>query len=273
MFFVKALWSLIINLDLIVIALLVLGTLRRWCNKTCSIQKPVMSAAAILLVFMLGDFPFSGRYILRHLEAQFPVIEVPQNTHGIVITGGSLCLFETDVRGSAVYHKTAGRLFDALKVAHAHPHIEIVFAGSKLESDEFLKLAPSLGVSHHRIKVVSNEHLSSLEAVAEEASKLTGDTKHKKWLLITSAYLMPRTLNIFHSNNCELIPFPVDYHTIGHAHDKRSASFLTRLSMSFQDRLGLIAWNIAWREIAGLCNLYLSGKTKTLFPKTDATKT
>ncbi len=272
MIFVKVLWSLVINLDLIVIALLTFGTLFKWCSKTCSMKKAVMSAAAILLVFMLGDFPFSGRDILRHLEARFPVIEVPHNILGMVITGGSLCLFETDVRGSAVYHKTAGRLFDALQVAHAHPHTEIVFAGSKLESDEFLKLAISLGISQKRIKVVSNENLSSLEAVAEEASKLTGDTKNKKWLLITSAYLMPRTLNIFQSNNCKLIPFPVDYHTVGHTHDKKPASFLTRLTMSFQDRLGLIAWNIAWREIAGLCNLRLSGKTKTLFPKIDAPK-
>ncbi len=112
-----------------------------------------------------------------------------------------------------------------------------------------------------------------MEDVAAQASKLIGDTKHKKWLLITSAFLMPRTLNIFQSNNCELIPFPVDYHTVGHTDDKKQASFLTRLAMSFQDRLGLIAWNIAWREIAGLCNLRLSGKTKTLFPKIDAAKT
>lgn len=273
MILVKALWSLVINLDLIVIAILVLGALRKWCNKACSLQKSVMGAAAILLVFMLGDFPFSGRDILRRLEEQFPVLEVPHNTHGLVITGGSLCLFETEVKGTAVYHKTAGRLFDALKVAHTHPNTEIVFAGSKLESDEFLKLATSLGVSKKRIRVVSDEQLHSLEAVAEEATKLIGDTKHKKWVLITSAFLMPRTLSIFQSNNCELIPFPVDFHTIGHIHDKKSTNFFKKLIMSFQDRLGLIAWNIAWREIAGLCNLRMSGKTKTLLPKIDASKT
>lgn len=273
MIVVKVLWSLIINLDLIVIMFLVLGALRSWCNKSCSLQKPVTSIAAILLIFMLGDFPFSGRDILRSLENRFPVIAVPQDTHGIVITGGSLCLFETDIRGSAVYHKTAGRLFDALKVAYAHPHTEIVFAGSKLESDEFLKLATSLGITNARIKVVSNEHLNSLEAVAEEATKMVGESKNHKWILITSAYLMPRTLNIFKSNNWDLIPFPVDYHTIGHTHDQKQAGFLTRLVMSFQDRLGLIAWNIAWREIAGLCNLRLNGKTKTLFPELNATKT
>lgn len=242
-------------------------------SKTCSLKKPAMFFSAITLLFILGDFPFSGRDLFRRLEMHFPVISVPHNTHGLVITGGSLCLFETDIKGSAVYHKTAGRLFDALKVAHAHPKTEIVFAGSKLESDEFFKLATSLGISNSRIRTISDEQLNSLEAVAEEAAKLIGDTKHKKWVLITSAFLMPRTLSIFQTNNCELIPYPVDFHTIGHTDDKKSARFFKKLFMSFQDRLGLIAWNSAWKEIAGLCNLRLSKKTKTFFPKINAEHT
>lgn len=273
MSFVKVLWSVVINLDLLVIALLAFGSVRLLCNKACSLQKPIMSISAILLIFMLGDFPFSGRDILRRLETHFPVLNVPHDVQGLVITGGSLCLFETDIRGSAVYHKTAGRLFDALKVAHAHPHTEIVFAGSKLESEEFLKLAISLGVSQKRIRTVCNEQLNSLEAVAEEAARLIGDTTNKKWVLITSAFLMPRTLSIFQADSCNLIPYPVDFHTIGHTQDKKPTTFLKRLFMSFHDRLGLVAWNIAWREIAGLCNLRLSGKTKTFLPHINAKQT
>ncbi len=274
---VKFLWSLIINLDLIVIAILVLGALRLWCcktlAKTCPKQGPVMAAAAILLVFMLGDWNFSGRDILRRLEAHYPVIEVPHDAFGIVITGGSLCLFETEIKGRAVYHKTAGRLFEALRVAHAHPHTAIIFAGTKMEGDEFLKLASALGIANQRIKIVSNELILSLEDAANDAVKLAGDAKSKKWLLITSAYSLPRTMSIFKANGWELTPFPVDFHTIGHIHDQKSVGFFPRISTSFQDRLGLVAWNSAWREIAGLSNLYISCKTKTFFPQNDATKT
>jgi len=117
---VKFLWSLIINLDLIVIAILAFGTLKIFFGKSGSRQKPVMAVCAILLIFMLGDWTFSGRDILRRLEAHYPVIELPEDIHGFVITGGSLCLFETDVKGTAVYHKTAGRLIEALRVSH-HP--------------------------------------------------------------------------------------------------------------------------------------------------------
>ena len=59
---------------------------------------------------------------------------------------------------------------------------------------------------------------------------------------------------------------------LGHSFDKKHPGFSTRLAASFQDRLGLVAWNIAWREIAGLSNLYLSGKTKTFLPIVNATK-
>ncbi len=270
---VKFLWSLIINLDLIVIAILVFGTLKLcFCCKTGS--KPrVMIVSALLFIFMLGDWAFSGRDILRRLEAHYPVIEAPEDIHGIVITGGSLCLFETDVKGTAVYHKTAGRLIEALKVVHAKPHAPIIFAGSQMESEEFLKLAHDLGIKSDRIKVVSDEKIHSLEAAAAEAANIAGDEKSKKWLLITSAFLMPRTMTVFKANGWELTAFPVDFHTIGHSFDKKHPGFLTRLAASFQDRLGLVAWNIAWREIAGLSNLYLSGKTKTFLPVVNAAKT
>lgn len=269
---VKLLWGLIINLDLIVIAILALGTLKLgFCSKICSKQKPVMTTCAILLIFMLGDWTFSGRDILRRLESYYPVIEAPQDIHGIVITGGSLCLFETKVRGDAVYHKTAGRLFEALKVIHARPHAEIIFAGSKMEGEEFLKLTSTLGIKKERIKVVNNENVYSLEAAAEEAVKLAGADKSKKWLLITSAFSMPRTVHVFKANSWDLMPFPVDFHTIGHSSDKEHPGFFTKLSVSFQDRLGLLSWNIAWREVAGLSNMYLSGVTKTFLPVKDAT--
>ena len=269
---VKFLWSLIINLDLIVIALLAFGSLRLYFGRSCSKQGSVIASAAILLVFMLGDWTFSGRDILRRLEAYYPVIEVPADVHGIVITGGSLCLFETDVKGTPVYHKTAGRLIEALKVAHAHPNAAIIFAGSKTESDEFQKLAIELGIASTRLRTVSNESINSLEDAAFEAANIAGDEKAKKWLLITSAFSMPRTMNIFKANNWNLNAFPVDFHTIGHNFDKMQPGFFTRLGASFQDRLGLVAWNIAWREIAGLSNLYFSGKTQTFLPKKDAAK-
>ena len=262
---VKFLWSLVINLDLIAVAILVLGLFYCSAKK----QKLVIVVPVILLVFMLGDWKFSGRDILRSLEAHYPAIEVPNDAYGIVITGGSLCLFETKIRGAPVYHKTAGRLVEALKIAHILPQTTIIFAGSKIESDEFLKLAIGIGITSNRIKVVSSEAVNSLEDAAIEAVKLAGNGKSKKWLLVTSAYTMPRTMNVFKASGWDLTPFPVDFHTIGI--DK--TDFITRLSASFVDRLGLLSWNIAWREIAGLSNLYISGKTNSFFPKNDANKT
>lgn len=272
MFLIKIIWALVINLDLIIIALLCISAIKSWRGQLGPKLKTLNGVAGIFLVFMLGDFPFSGRDVLRRLESHFPVIAVPSDIHGIVITGGSLCLYETEIRGEAVYHKTAGKLFDALKIAHAHPHAEIIFAGTFHEHVEFAKLATSLGISKSRIKVTDvDDKFGSLEAVAANATKIARDSKDKKWLLITSAFTMPRTLNIFQSHGWHLTPFPVDFHTIGHPHDKHPTGFLKRLILSFQDRLGLVAWNIAWREIAGLTNLRLSGKTKTFFPNSSTT--
>jgi len=272
---VKFFWSLIINLDLILIAVLAFCTLGLCCARAshaCPKKRSIAAVSAILLFFILGDWPYSGRDILRHLEGYYPVIEVPSDTFGIVITGGSLCLLETEARGSAVYHKTAGRMLEALKIAHAHPYARIIFAGSKTEGEEFLKLAIAVNVASERIKIVDDASIHHLEDAAVEAIKLAGDTKTQKWLLITSGFTMPRTVSIFRANGWELIPFPVDFHTVGHSSDKKSLPFLVRLTAGFQDRLGLLSWNCAWREIAGLSNLYISGKTTTFMPKIDAVK-
>ena len=78
---------------------------------------------------------------------------------------------------------------------------------------------------------------------------------------------MPRAMQIFHSEKWNVVAHPADYHTIGHAFDKKPISFLNRLMASYMDRLGLVAWNIAWREIAGLVNLRLSGKTESILPQ------
>jgi hypothetical protein len=74
-------------------------------------------------------------------------------------------------------------------------------------------------------------------------------------------------VQLFSSEKWNVVAHPVDYHTIGHDFDKKKISFFKRLTSSYMDRLGLLSWNIAWREIAGLVNLRLSGKTESILPK------
>lgn len=266
MFIMKFIWGVIINLDFLVILLLCLGGLRLACGKCCNIQPKVMALSALLLLFMLGDWPYSGRDILRRLENHFPANAITQDLQGMVVIGGSYCLLESEHVGKPVYHKTSGRIIEAMQLAHTHPHMRITFIGSALEGKLFEELMLKNGLAKERLEILTDENIHSLEAAVAHASAHVND-KQKKRILITSAYNMPRAMQVFHSEQWNVVAHPVDYHTMGHEFDKKPISFFKRLVASFMDRLGLLSWNIAWREIAGLVNLRLSGKTESIFPK------
>lgn len=266
MFIMKFVWSIMINLDLLLIFLLCFGVLRLACCKCCNIQPKVMALSSILLLFMLGDWPYSGRDILRRLENHFPVNEITQDIKGMVLIGGSHCLLESEHVGKPVYHKTSGRIIEAMELAHAHPHLQITFIGSALEGKLFEEAMLKNGFAKERLEILTDENIHSLEAAVAHASTHVND-KQKKRILVTSAYNMPRTVQIFNYEKWNVVAHPVDYHTVGHAFDKQPIPFLKRIFASYMDRLGLLSWNIAWREIAGLVNLRLSGKTESILPK------
>ncbi len=86
--------------------------------------------------------------------------------------------------------------------------------------------------------------------------KLVQPDKGETWLLITTAWHMPRSVGIFCKQQWPVIPYPVD-----HATDPDDL-FSIRFSLAGNLR----NLNIATREWIGLFAYYLTGKTAKLFP-------
>jgi uncharacterized SAM-binding protein YcdF (DUF218 family) len=82
--------------------------------------------------------------------------------------------------------------------------------------------------------------------------------KGEDWLLVTSAYHMPRAMAIFRAQGMDPIAFPVDYRTYGNSEDFRPPGDGT---------LALRNFETAAREWVGLLVYRLAGKTKTLLPE------
>ena len=81
--------------------------------------------------------------------------------------------------------------------------------------------------------------------------------KGEDWLLITSAYHMPRAMGIFRALGMEPIAFPVDYRTYGDSNDFRPPADGTLAVRNFET---------AAREWVGLLVYRLTGKTDLLLP-------
>jgi len=81
--------------------------------------------------------------------------------------------------------------------------------------------------------------------------------KNGQWVLITSAFHMPRSLGCFRKEGFKVIPFPVDYKT-----KLDNALSLT----SFLPTLGNIGnFNVAFHEWTGLIAYRLTGYTDSVF--------
>jgi len=78
------------------------------------------------------------------------------------------------------------------------------------------------------------------------------------WLLVTSAYHMPRSIGIFRKAGFAVTPWPVDYSTLGQARDFWRPNFEASRGIKLTDR--------AVREWIGLLAYRVSGRTSALFP-------
>ena len=79
----------------------------------------------------------------------------------------------------------------------------------------------------------------------------------ERWLLVTSAHHMPRSVGVFRAAGFPVEAFPVDYRT-------RGAIDLLRPFSTLGD--GLRRTDTAMREWVGLLVYRLSGRTEALFP-------
>ena len=94
------------------------------------------------------------------------------------------------------------------------------------------------------------------------AKELVRPGPDERWLLVTSAYHMPRSVGVFRQAGWPVIPYPVDYRSAG-AIDLPGA--LRRLAEP-DVAVRLVEIDLAVKSWAGLVAYRLMGRTSALFP-------
>ena len=114
-----------------------------------------------------------------------------------------------------------------------------------------------LGVAKARLTA---ERLSRNTVENAEFAKAVANPKAgERWLLVTSAYHMPRSIGLFRKAGFNVEAYPVD----------RRASRREALSFSSVAIYGLERTDVAMREWIGLTAYWLTGKTDHFFPSPD----
>lgn len=228
-------------------------------------RRRLAAAGSVLsfLILALSAWTSFGALLLNPLEERFPRPPLPQRVAGIVVLGGG---FEGGInlaRGGYELNAGGDRMVETAVLARRFPDAKVVVSGGNGElfldgegdADTAPRLLGALGVAPERL-ILENKSRNTYENAVFTKALITprpGET----WLLVTSAFHMPRAKALFDKAGFATVPWPVDYRTSGR---EGIGVFRDNPADSLQ------ATTFAIREWIGLFAYWLSGRIDQPFP-------
>jgi uncharacterized SAM-binding protein YcdF (DUF218 family) len=220
-------------------------------------------AVASLILLLVAGFSPAGRLLFNALENRFPRWDTSRGPpDGIVVLGGAIVPFPSRISDEPTLTGEAARIIAIGKFARAYPNARIVFtsgdsgvsANGPAEADFLPPLLDSMGVP--RARVLLEPRSRNTEENATFTKEMVKPKLGERWLLVTSAWHMPRAVGCFRQ-----IGFPVEAYPVSWRTGKRVGLWP---SASFGS--GLAATDIAVHEWIGLIAYWLTGRTSELLP-------
>jgi uncharacterized SAM-binding protein YcdF (DUF218 family) len=219
----------------------------------------------LLVLGVIGLWPV-GEWAFYPLEQRFETNpELPDEVHGVIVLGGA-----EDAVMSAIWKQpevgaAAERVLAFMAMARRFPEAKLVFTGGTGSlvdqgtsgADCVAQLFQQQGLDVSRLMFERESRNTFENAVLTKEMVEPGENEH--WLVITTAWHMPRTMGIFRKAGWPVIPWPVDH-------------------WSQPGRLWRVQWDpaghlcdlkTATKEWVGLLAYYVTGKTSALFPKDE----
>jgi uncharacterized SAM-binding protein YcdF (DUF218 family) len=218
----------------------------------------LVCAAALAIV----SFAPNGAALIAPLEDRFPQppADLPA-PYGVVVLGGAIDELASKARGQTILGDGAERLTAAAILARRYPQARILYTGGSAslwprrstEADEARDLLVGLGVDAQRI--VLEDRSRNTDENARFSAALVHPAADQRWLVVTSAFHMPRAMGLFRKAGFAVIAYPVDYHTLGGGdwrlnHD--AASGLKLFDLAVHEWIGLFAYRLSGRIDAWL---------------------
>lgn len=229
---------------------LVLGAMGR-----TRVMRRVMGLTFVL-VLALTIFPL-GTPLMRGLEGQYPANPaLPDHVDGIVVLGGAEDMGPSTRWGVFATNEGGERLIAGAELAHRFPAAKLVFTGgaaslvhddSTLGPSQMAKAVwTSLGVDAARIVVEDQSRNTAENASLTKA--IVAPKEGEVWVLVTSAFHMPRSVETFQRNGWpDVIAWPVDFRSGGNSlrAEWRLDDHMSDLNVALKEYLGLTVYR--WR--------------------------
>lgn len=216
-----------------------------------------LSALVSFLILAASAWTSLGALMLNPLEERFPRPPLPDRVAGIIVLGGGFDGAINLARGGYDVNSGGDRFLEAAVLARRYPNAKIVISGGtgtlvldgEGDADTAPKLFEALGIPASRL-ILEKESRNTYENV-ENIRQLVSPGPDETWLLVTSAFHMPRSVGLFRKAAFPVVPWPVDYRTsgaegIGVMRDNPADSLQTTTT-AIREWIGLIAYKFVGR--------------------------
>jgi len=250
----KALWTFADPANFLLL-LMALGALLLWTGW----RRAGRGLLTVVLAFLLliSIVPLGG-FMMAFLEQRFPPAEEQSTVDGIVVLGGAIDAASYYLRPGSGYTSAMGRVVEAARLAKRYPSARLIVAGGpqpeqgQSEADATRELLLDFGIAPERIEL--EVHSRNTYENALFVKQIAKPKPGERWLLVTSAFHMPRAMGCFRAVGFPVTAFPVDY----------KYGSLATPRLDFFD--GLSELKYAIHEYTGLIVYRLSGKTRDFIP-------
>ena len=203
-----------------------------------------------LVVLGLLGFEAGPHALLRALENRYhvPTAEAVGRHVGVIVLGGAT--EHPDIyqaHGQVPLGGAAERMTVPVGLLRQHPNLQLVFSGGEgrllatgvSEAELAKAFYQQQGVDMGRVVLEGGSRTTRENAI--QVAALLGERCKQPWLLVTSAWHMPRSVPEFEAVGCQVTPYPVDFRT-------GATTAWTEYSLA----RSLLLWQTALHEWLGL---------------------
>ncbi len=221
-----------------------------------------LAVVALLVGVVIAHAPV-GEMMMYALEDRFPRPSLPARVDGIISLGGGIEFDIVEARGRIELDSAADRIVETVLLARHFPDAKVIYTGGlsnavysgSIDEKVLADYFASLGVEPGRL-VVEPRSANTLQN-AEFTRDLIKPLPDQTFLLVTSAFHMPRAMGTFRNAGWNVVAWPVDYRTAG----AREAGHF------FYDPILFVSnFSLAFKEYLGLFGYWVTGKTGQIFP-------
>ena len=214
-----------------------------------------LSAFGAILILLAGLSPLANLAALP-LEERFPSFtDDGEPVTGIIVLGGAIDTRTSANRRQLVLNDAGERQIAMVALARRYPQSRLVFTGGSgslggslaSESEIVGRYADEMGLP--RTRLILEDRSRNTHENAAFTADMVKPKPGERWLLVTSAWHMPRSIGCFRQAGFDVTAYPVDYRTGGWGDAWRLNSFtsdgLMTLDLMTKEWIGLIAYRVA----------------------------